>query len=999
MVINLQFTYHLDVSNLQSRDKMLKHVMLSKLKIISLVTAVSILSIGSFAHSAPTDPSINTTQFDLPVDQSIHYMTRQTWTTRDGLPHNSINAIAQDKQGFLWFGTWQGPVRFNGKDFEIYDDIRITGLPDIGIFSIALNPCDDSIYVAGARGGLSRFHDNRWLPLEPAPPFVNEVEIDAHCTIWVSSSEQGLLTYENNERVSQFTTENGLPSNNVYQARIDDKSNLWAATSAGLAVKPAGSTRFKVIEGIPADRIRKLFLDTDGQLLIGTGNGVYQQQPNTFEFKQLLPNINYTISAINRTRDGALWLGTYRNGVLRLYNGELQQVTTANGLPNNHVLDILEDQEGSVWVSTHGGLMQFRRSLFTTMQSHNGLAGDFVRSVYEYKNQLYVGTSNGISTVNESRLATFNPPHPLANQSVLSFADYQGQLAIGTYTNGLFIWDGERVTDHLTTDNVLKSEEVRAIATSEQYGVFLGTPIGVTQLVKTANGWQSKLITTRDGLQNNYITTLRVIGDELWVASVSGVSVIDLAASSDHSFKINKLDFSGLNDAQLTFQISLKGPYVFLATDRGLIYHHQKNDTWGIINRDQGLPLDNYMSMAFDGDANIWLGSNRGALFIAHDVFDDFLNGKIDKLTYQRFTEVDGMGSSQINSGSPAMIRSSTGRVWMSTARGVSSIAPSDLKSMVQVAPPAVISSVTADGERVTYGGHIPADTQRLVVNYAGLGYLMADHIEYQVRLVGFDDNWLARGSMTTSEYTSLPANDYVFQVRAAYPGGAWSDPVSFAFTRSEHPWQQSWFWLSIIFALGLAATILVRARIRFLNNQRAQLELMVAEKTKELKGLARQDSLTQLGNRRAFDEQLQYEFKRCERSEQPLSLAIIDVDHFKSINDRFLHVIGDQVLIELSALLSNMLRDIDYIARWGGEEFALLMPETTAKEALQAAERIRQRIEDTSYQHLADELAVTVSIGVASSEHYPNHSALLVAADKALYKAKQSGRNRTELA
>ena len=151
MVINLQFTYHLKVSNLQSRDKMLKHVMLSKLKIISLVTAVSILSIGSFAHSAPTDPSINTTQFDLPVDQSIHYMTRQTWTTRDGLPHNSINAIAQDKQGFLWFGTWQGPVRFNGKDFEIYDDIRITGLPDIGIFSIALNPCDDSIYVAGLR--------------------------------------------------------------------------------------------------------------------------------------------------------------------------------------------------------------------------------------------------------------------------------------------------------------------------------------------------------------------------------------------------------------------------------------------------------------------------------------------------------------------------------------------------------------------------------------------------------------------------------------------------------------------------------------------------------------------------------------------------------------------------------------------------------------------------------------------------------------------------------
>ena len=93
------------------------------------------------------------------------------------------------------------------------------------------------------------------------------------------------------------------------------------------------------------------------------------------------------------------------------------------------------------------------------------------------------------------------------------------------------------------------------------------------------------------------------------------------------------------------------------------------------------------------------------------------------------------------------------------------------------------------------------------------------------------------------------------------------------------------------------------------------------------------------------------------------------------------------------------MLRDVDYIARWGGEEFALLMPETNAKEALKAAERIRQTVEYTSFNHLANELSVTVSIGVASSEHYPNHSALLVAADKALYEAKQNGRNRTELA
>ncbi|RUO77726.1 ligand-binding sensor domain-containing diguanylate cyclase [Idiomarina seosinensis] len=926
--------------------------------------------------------------------ESLEHFIRETWTTRRGLPHNSVNAIVQDQSGYLWLGTWQGPTRFNGRDFTIYDDLRVTGLPDIGIFTLDINPCNGSLYVAGARGGISRYDEGQWLELKAAPPFVNQVNVDQQCNLWVASSEQGLLFYENDQRTAEFTIDNGLPSNAVYQSLIDDDGNLWAATNLGLAVKAANNTQFELIDSIPPKLIRELHRAPDGRIMVGTQEGVYRQSKG-FNFDRYLPDFTASISSLHHSPAGDLWIGTYRQGVWRFRDGNMESLDVDSGLPNNHVLDITHDHEGSVWVSTHGGLVQFRDALFTSYTTAHGLSGNYVRAIFEWQGGVYIGTSNGITRIDK------NGSHPVAvgteleNQSVLSFAEHNGQLVIGTYTGGAFVWDGEQIVKHYNQANGLPDNEVRKIASNNDDGLFLGGPAGISHVTADTLG----LITTKHGLHNNYTTALAFDSSgTLWSGSVSGVAKIDIQHTDNgFQYQAEAVDLSQLNDAQLAFQIEEQSGYLWLATDRGLIAHKQGTDDWRIFNRDTGLPFDNFMSVAFDGKANLWIGSNRGALFIPHDAFTKTLKDPSVPLEYQRYTEVDGMSNSQINSGGPSLFQSSAGRVWFATANGASVVDPHNMSRLAETAPPAVIAQVSADGQVLSYGEQLPADIQRITFDYAGLGYLMSDHIRYQVRLLGFDEGWVNKESVTTAEYTSLPANDYLFQVRASYPGGSWSEPATFAFTRLEHFWQRPTTWVLSAFLLALITFIIVRTRIRFLNRSRHQLELMVKEKTTELEAIARQDPLTGLGNRRAFDEYLQHEIKRSQRNHHTLSLAILDIDFFKQVNDRFLHTVGDQVLVELAQLLRRVLREVDYAARWGGEEFAILMPDTGLEDAVEAADRIRRAVEQHDFSKLLDDCQLTVSIGVASNQHYAEHSSLLVAADQALYQAKANGRNRTE--
>jgi len=204
--------------------------------------------------------------------------------------------------------------------------------------------------------------------------------------------------------------------------------------------------------------------------------------------------------------------------------------------------------------------------------------------------------------------------------------------------------------------------------------------------------------------------------------------------------------------------------------------------------------------------------------------------------------------------------------------------------------------------------------------------------------------------------------------------------------------------------SLVLAIWLLVLTRHARHFNQRmaqanARLESAVAHRTRQLVWLANTDPLTGLKNRRAFMETAEAQILQCKRYPHPLAALLIDIDHFKSINDRYGHHVGDQAIRRVTDTITNTLRDSDIIGRFGGEEFAALMPHTDLAAARVAADRVRQSVASMKIGLLeGGPLTMTISIGVSLHEPGVSLDTLLMRADMALYRAKSLGRNRVEI-
>ncbi len=183
-----------------------------------------------------------------------------------------------------------------------------------------------------------------------------------------------------------------------------------------------------------------------------------------------------------------------------------------------------------------------------------------------------------------------------------------------------------------------------------------------------------------------------------------------------------------------------------------------------------------------------------------------------------------------------------------------------------------------------------------------------------------------------------------------------------------------------------------VRARIR---NQ-----ILLKQKTDLLERLAHVDGLTGVANRRRFDEALVLETRRCLRANMPISLLLVDIDHFKNYNDHFGHGMGDIALTRVATTLSQKLaRAADLVARYGGEEFAVILPETDHEGATSIAEKLRESVAALNIPHAPGSGASSVSISVGVATQDPGQamhpSELVEAADRRLYEAKATGRNR----
>ncbi|WMJ68532.1 ligand-binding sensor domain-containing diguanylate cyclase [Stenotrophomonas sp. 24(2023)] len=952
------------------------------------------------------------------------------WTSRNGLPHNSLRDIAQTPEGHLWFATWEGLVRYNGLDFTVFDRSTRPGLRDNGIGALLVDR-QGGLWISDSRGNVSRRgSDGQWQVWEHASGtpqvLIQAMQTDSRGRLWLLYEGKGLGHLDADGSLHFEPPPAGVPmALSFTKLVVDAQDRVWVGTLDGLVVRDTDG----VLKRAPAgwelgSGLVWPYRAPDGVVWIVAGERLYRLQDDRPELVHRLPGQTHLTSML-QDRYGDLWLGTENQGLLRVSSHGLERLPAGLNLPGGRVVSLREDAEGSIWVGANGGLYRLRETLFSSYTQHDGLSGDYVRTVFEDRDrQLWVGSASGLDRrLPDGRFA----PVPLHNSggkppSVLSLAqDRQGDMWVGTFGDGVLRLGPQGQLRHVYgAAEGMPGGNIRAISVDAGGVVWAGTQKGVVSI--DAGGVH---VPTTAGLPRALITALaHDPAGALWIGTVEGVRVL-------RDGTVQNIDLEPLGGGRSVFGFQQIGDAMWISSDRGL-YRWQQGRL-SRVGLEQGMPVDTVFQLVPDRLGNVWISSNRGVLRTDMAALNDVADGRAPRISVERYTEIDGMANSQANGSSgPSALLRQDGTFWVVTAGGLSMVDPLRLQHFRErLAPPAAIESVQVDGAPVHWEGndlnHIPGG-RRLTVSYVGLSYLLSDRIRYRTRLDGLDTGWVDRGLQRSVEFIGLPPGDYTLHVAAAHPGGEWGHHEAvWRFTVEPFWWQrhsvQALAALLLIVALvALYRFLLTRYRdsnlrlaqrvkeatfdlqtqtvnLQALNLEKTELAERLARQAEAFERQAREDALTGLANRRAFDEALARDFARSQRSGHPLCLVVLDIDHFKDVNDRHTHSVGDMVLVQVAQLLASACRDSDMPARTGGEEFALLLNDTRLEEAAQVCARLRGLFHDHPDWAGVAGLRVTFSAGLVELDGSDRTPKLLYQrADRALYRAKSDGRDRTSI-
>ena len=522
--------------------------------------------------------------------------------------------------------------------------------------------------------------------------------------------------------------------------------------------------------------------------------------------------------------------------------------------------------------------------------------------------------------------------------------------------------------------------------------------------------------TTHQGLPNDNVRAIVEAPDgALWIGTDGG-----LAHYAGGVFRRYGVADGLTNDAIYSLLLDREGVLWVSTLGGGL--HRFQNGSFTAFTTQQGL-FDSIIFQILDDDSgHLWMSSNRGVYRVAKSDLDavgapPVAHDPVAALRHGRRDGVERVQRRQSAGGNSdarraALVSDAEGRRRRrsrSGSRPTPCRHPSSSKR----------SSSTSGGSIRTASAAATPGPGSLEFHYAGLSFLAPQKVRFRYRLEGFDKEWVDAGTRRAAYYTNTPPGHYRFHVIACNNDGVWNDKgATFEFALAPHIYQTRWFFSICVGVLLFLATGLYRLRVQGLTRRKAELVRLVGERTRQLeeanqrlehanralRRLSSQDGLTGIANRRQFDEVLDLEWRRAHRAEAPISLLMIDIDHFKAFNDAHGHQRGDDYLKAVAAALRDGLnRPGDVVARYGGEEFVVILPATDDAGANACAERLRSSVLALEIPHdrPGAPLSATVSIGVATAfpREGSSSATLIAAADEALYRAKSEGRNRVRIA
>ncbi|MEO8622761.1 MAG: two-component regulator propeller domain-containing protein [bacterium] len=743
-----------------------------------------------------------------PIQLRAQVLNFKTYAGIDGLPQPQILAMHQDRSGYLWFGTYAGLSRFNGKSFTT--QTTKNGLGG-NIISAITEDTTGALIVGTGGGGVCFSAMGKWRCVDAVTgspkSHVNDILVTG--TDILVATDAGIARIRpERDRASEM--ESDVPASPSSRLVRDATGDIWAATKNGLLVLKGGRFIADTIAALRSVPITAL-LPTPRGLLVGTDKALFLRTTNGAQ-RLTLPDTNAVLptdAAIDST--GIVWVST-RNGVLR-YDGErFTRLTRANGLVIDNVNCVTVDREGLVWFGTDNGASKLVPGPFELHTEAEGLPNSFVRGIVaDQKGTMWFATRAGVAVREGTGFRTVDLGRKLSDPRFYSLAPTSnGGMLMGThhgmleYRNGRSRWYG--VADGLPGEFV-------ASLLADSAGVWIGTDAGLARWV---NGTVRPI--TNPALPKSMVimSMAKDARGRLWLGLWSGGVVI---LDGDSVTRLSKSD--GLTDETIWSLKRDKNGAMWVGSNGDGAFRVSGTGIQRLDSR-HGLVNDFVWQVLPDSHGDAWLYTSAG--------LDRYSAGRL-----RHYARGDGLIDPE--GAATAAWEEPNGDLWFGSGSGVTRYSRALEVSNVR-APSVYVERILSDGREIdTSNARIKFGAGVLQVQFASPSFRDEAATRFRYRLVGTTDAWSEPTSESNIRYAGLNPGSYTFEVMAVGATGLLSAaPAHLSFSILPAFWQH-WLFrtLAALLLVGMVATVPV-LRNRRLEAERRRLEDLVAQHTGTLK-------------------------------------------------------------------------------------------------------------------------------------------------------------------
>lgn len=775
----------------------------------------------------------------LPVPGDSEYLI-DAWETDDGLPENSATAMVQTPDGYLWFGTFNGLVRFDGIKFTVFDPSNTPELPSAGIVNLHLDS-SGRLWVS-TMNGLAVRTGSKWVRYGLEQGWTGDYvrTFSENAGVIGLTSFDGKVFRSDNNRLIELPMPPGEKSG--YAGHVDRTGRIWVAQKGFFGSWDGQRWVASGLAGLVTNQFNWAGQARDGSLLVlGHQSGLLRIDQGQLRSQLKLPQQPTEAWRIDDDSEGNSWISAH--GLYRVSpRGEILNYTSTNGLTYDRLRFTFEDQERNLWVgSSGGGLMRFKKRTVHTVGLAEGLPERNVRAIIEEApGRMLVGTfGSGVHRLEAGRFSPVPDPDITRyngfDQCLLR--DRQGNLWIGMQESGSLGLGLSIVTAsewRRIPAEQSGGQSVGALFEDAQGRIWIGGDKGIS--VFESGQFKPQTQAERVALGGVRSFAQNPADGTMWAASSQGLFRLESEAWKEIKDS-NGASLRGLN----CLRIELDGTVWMGQAGVGLL--RLRGGKWSAITQTQALPARDITCFLEDDLGYWWLGSNRGVIRATRKDFERVADGTLDQLPYQVFNLSDGMASIECTPGyQSTAVKDSQGRLWFATLKGVAMIDPHQLH--LNATPPQVII------EGVTYIDHlgamrriigvppdntvIPAGSRELEIHYAGLNYTAPEKMRFAYRTEDPSAPWVDVQERRSISYPQLRPGPLRLRIKAANNDGVWNETgATLALVVQPFFWQTLWFrFLALAVSgsgFGLTAWRITsnraKRRIEVLETQRALME------------------------------------------------------------------------------------------------------------------------------------------------------------------------------